>query len=115
MMCSLLAIKAIKTYGEFYREEYKVECPKGSGKNLTLLEVAKELTRRLIHIFEKNDKNERLAFGPYNWFYKQEENIGLVLFHEYFHGDTLKGLGASHQTGWTALIANLFCDFNEKE
>ncbi len=115
MPINYLFINAIKTYGEFYREEFQVECPKGSGKNLTLLEVAKELTRRLIHIFEKNDQDERLVFGPYNWFYKREENKGLVLFHEYFHGDTLKGLGASHQTGWTALIANLLYDFKEKE
>ncbi len=93
----------------------RVECPKGSGKHLTLLEVAAELARRLIHIFERNDHDERLVFGPYNWFYKREENKELILFHEYFHGDTLKGLGASHQTGWTALIANLLYDFKIKE
>ncbi|HEV8081782.1 MAG TPA: glucosidase [Chitinophagaceae bacterium] len=112
---NFMFINALKIYGEFYRDEFKVECPKGSGIYLTLREVAKEMTRRLIHIFEKNDEDERLVFGPYNWFYKREENKELILFHEYFHGDTLKGLGASHQTGWTALIANLLYDFNEKE
>ncbi|MEP7230542.1 MAG: glucosidase [Ginsengibacter sp.] len=115
MPINYLFINAIKTYGEFYCDDLTVECPEGSGKNLTLLEVAKELTRRLIHIFEKDEQGERLVFGPYNWFYKKEENCNLVLFHEYFHGDTLKGLGASHQTGWTALIANLLYDIKVSE
>lgn len=115
MPLNFMFVNALKIYGEFYKDDFKIECPKGSGKNLTLLEVAKELTERLIHIFEKNEQDDRLVFGPYNWFYKREENKELILFHEYFHGDTLKGLGASHHTGWTALVANLLCDFNEKE
>ncbi|MEP6583140.1 MAG: glucosidase [Ginsengibacter sp.] len=110
MPINYLFVNAIKKYGEFYLDDFKVECPTGSGNYLTLLQVADELTKRLIHIFEKNDQGERLVFGPYNWFYKREENKELILFHEYFHGDTLKGLGASHQTGWTALIANLLYD-----
>ena len=105
-----LLINAFKIFGYFYEDELKVECPTGSGKMMTLTEVAKEITRRLLHIFEKNDDNERLTNGEYNWFYKKEENRDLVLFHEYFHGDSLRGLGASHQTGWTALIANLILD-----
>ena len=112
MPMNYLFINAIKIYGEFYWDELKVECPKGSGKMLTLREVSAELARRLIHIFEKNESGDRLVFGPYNWFYKRQENKSLVLFHEYFHGDTLKGLGASHQTGWTALVANLLYDFD---
>ncbi|MEP7252940.1 MAG: glucosidase, partial [Ginsengibacter sp.] len=112
MPINYLFINAIKIYGEFYRDELKVECPTGSGKMLTLREVSAELAHRLIHIFEKNENGDRLVFGPYNWFYKREENKELVLFHEYFHGDTLEGLGASHQTGWTALIANLLYDFD---
>ena len=75
--------------------------------SLHLTEVAKDITKRLLSIFEKNVHNERLVNGPYNWFYQREENRELVLFHEYFHGDTLRGLGASHQTGWTALVVNL--------
>ncbi len=114
MPLNFMFINALKIYGEFYAEEFRIEYPTGSGKKLTLLEVAKELTGRLIHIFEKNEDDERLVFGPYNWFYKRPENKELILFHEYFHGDTLKGLGASHQTGWTALIANLLYDFKEK-
>ncbi|MEP6927762.1 MAG: glucosidase [Ginsengibacter sp.] len=110
MPLNYLFINAIKIYGYFYEDEYKVECPKGSGIFLTLTEVAKDITKRLLSIFEKNEHNERPVNGPYNWFYQREENRGLVLFHEYFHGDTLRGLGASHQTGWTALVVNLICD-----
>ena len=108
MPLNFLFIHAIKIYGSFYEDDYKVECPKGSGVYLTLTEVAKEITRRLLHIFEHNEQNERLVNGPYNWFYQREENRDLVLFHEYFHGDNLRGLGANHQTGWTALVVNLF-------
>ncbi len=107
MPLNFLVINAIKIYGSFYEDDFKVECPKGSGSFLTLTEVAKEVTKRLLHIFEKNEHNERPVHGPYNWFYQREENRELVLFHEYFHGDTSRGLGASHQTGWTALVVNL--------
>ncbi len=110
-----LFINAIKTFGYFYEDDLKVECPKGSNTFMSLTEVGEEITRRLLHIFEKNDKNERIIYGPYNWFFSKEENADLVLFHEYFHGDTLRGLGASHQTGWTALIANLIHDLKEED
>lgn len=110
-----LFINAFKTFGYFYEEDVKIECPTGSGKFLSLTEVGKEIASRLLHIFEKNDKNERITFGPYNWFYKKDENKDLLLFHEYFHGDTLRGLGASHQTGWTGLIANLILDLKEEK
>ncbi|MEO7119871.1 MAG: glucosidase [Ginsengibacter sp.] len=110
MPLNFLLVHAIKTFGYFYGDDYKAECPKGSGIYLTLTEIATYITERLVHIFEKNDHNERLVNGPYNWFYQREENKELVLFHEYFHGDNLRGLGASHQTGWTALIANLLND-----
>ena len=108
MPLNFLIVHAIKIFGYFYEDEYKVECPKGSGTYLTLTEVANNITNRLLGIFEKNDQNERLVFGHYNWFYQKEENRDLVLFHEYFHGDNGRGLGASHQTGWTALVVNLF-------
>jgi hypothetical protein len=77
---------------------------------MNLDQVASEIARRLLHIFEIDDQNNRLIYGPYNWFYQKQENRDLVLFNEYFHGDTLRGLGASHQTGWTALIVNLLSD-----
>lgn len=105
-----LLIHAFQTFGSFYGKEIKVACPAGSGKLLTFSEVAKELSRRILHIFKMNEAGERVIFGKYSWFYQKEENRGLLLFNEYFHGDTLMGLGASHQTGWTALIVNLLFD-----
>ncbi|HSV12484.1 MAG TPA: hypothetical protein VLI68_17025, partial [Hanamia sp.] len=110
-----LFINAFRTFGYFYEDDLKVECPVGSGNYCNLSKVGKDITSRLLHIFEKNEKNERLTNGYYNWFYQKEENQDLVLFHEYFHGDNLRGLGASHQTGWTALIANLILDLKEEE
>ncbi len=115
MPVNYLFINALKTFGSFYEEELKVECPVRSGQYLTLTEVSKNITARLLHIFEKNEALERPCFGDYNWFYKKDENKDLVLFNEYFHGNTLRGLGASHQTGWTALIANLILDLKEEE
>jgi hypothetical protein len=115
MPANYLFINAFKTFGYYYEEDLKVECPKGSGNFKTLTGVGMEITRRLLSIFEKNDQHERPTNGTYNWFYKKEENNCLVLFHEYFHGDTLRGLGASHQTGWTGLIANLILDLKEHE
>ena len=113
MPVNYLFINALKTFGFFYKDDLKVECPVGSGKYLSLAEVSKNITARLLHIFEKNETNERPCNGEYNWFYKKDENKDLVLFNEYFHGNTLRGLGASHQTGWTALIANLILDLKE--
>ncbi len=113
MPVNYLFINAFKTFGNFYEEDLKVECPKGSGKYISLNELCKDISGRLLHIFEKSDQNERVTYGPYNWFYKKDENCDLLLFHEYFHGDTLRGLGASHQTGWTGLIANLILDMKE--
>jgi hypothetical protein len=115
MPVNYLFINAFKTFGYFYGNDLKVEYPTRSGKLCNLTEVAEKITGRLLHIFEKNGQNERPVNGDYNWFYKKEENKDLVLFHEYFHGDTSRGLGASHQTGWTALIANLILDLKEEE
>ena len=109
MPINYLFIKALKKYGAFYGDSLQVEYPLGSGKDYTLTEVADMLTQRIISIFKKDENNDRPVFAEYNSFYKNEGN-NLVLFHEYFHGDTLKGLGASHQTGWTALLLNLITE-----
>jgi hypothetical protein len=106
MPINYLFIKALKKYGAFYGDSLQVEYPAGSGKDYTLTEVADMLTQRIVSIFKKDENNDRPVFAEYNQFYKNEGN-NLVLFHEYFHGNTLKGLGASHQTGWTALLLNL--------
>jgi hypothetical protein len=102
-----LIIRSIREFGEFYGDNLKVEYPTGSGRLMNLKEVAEELSRRLIRIFERDESGRRPVFGEYNPFYQRPGNDDLLLFHEYFHGDDGKGLGASHQTGWTALIADL--------
>lgn len=107
MPMNYLLIQALKRYHVFYGDDYKVECPTGSGNLMSLREVAQELESRLISLFECdqtghrpiNDKDPRYASDP-AW-------KDLVLFHEYFHADTGRGLGASHQTGWTALVATM--------
>jgi hypothetical protein len=111
MPINYLIIQSIRRYGEFYGDTLKVECPTGSGTQMSLCEVADLLTERVISLFQKDEKGERRLFGEYNWFYQQPENEHLVLFYEYFHGDNGRGLGASHQTGWTALVAELISEY----
>jgi hypothetical protein len=106
MPVNYLFIKALQKYGEFYGDTIKVEYPEGSGNLLNLQEVATALTKRITHIFTRGDGENLPLYGEYNWFYKKE-NSNLIQFYEYFHGDNSRGLGASHQTGWTALILNL--------
>ncbi|MEY2917603.1 MAG: hypothetical protein RIS73_1317 [Bacteroidota bacterium] len=107
MPINYLIIRSVRKYGEFYGDHLKVECPAGSGNMMNLVEVSKFLTERVVSIFAKDDKGGRKLYGDYNWFYTKPGNEELVLFYEYFHGDTGAGLGASHQTGWTSLVADL--------
>ncbi len=107
MPINYLIIRSIRKYGEFYGNNLTVECPVGSGKFLNLVEVSNLLAKRVVSLFAKDDADERKLYGEYNWFYKKPGNENLVLFYEYFHGDTGAGLGASHQTGWTSLVAEL--------
>jgi hypothetical protein len=105
MPLNYLLIEALERYHYFYGDDLKVECPVGSGKFLNLAEVARELATRLAHIFLPNDKGQRPCFDGDERFAKDPHWQGMVWFHEYFHGETGRGLGATHQTGWTALIA----------
>jgi len=107
MPINYLIIKSIKKFGEFYDGTLSVEYPTGSGIFIGLDEVSSELSKRVISLFELDEKNNRKLHGGQNWFYSKPENRGLVLFYEYFHGDKGTGLGASHQSGWTSLIAQL--------
>ena len=102
-----LIIEALERYHHFYGDKLKVECPVGSGKMLTLQEVAQELSRRLSSIFLPDENGERPCHGDVKKYSSDPCWRGLVLFHEYFHGETGRGLGASHQTGWTALAVRL--------
>jgi hypothetical protein len=113
MPINYLIIQSIKKYGEFYDGSLTVEYPTGSGKFMELNEVATELIRRVTTLFVKDDVGHRRLNGAQNWFYSKPENQDLVLFYEYFHGDTGRGLGASHQSGWTALIAELINELAE--
>ncbi len=107
MPINYLIIRSIQKYGEFYGDHLKVECPIGSGHMMNLVEVSKELSNRVVSLFTKGEDGKRKLYGDYNWFYQKPGNEDLVLFYEYFHGDTGAGLGASHQTGWTSLVADL--------
>jgi len=85
----------------------------GSGIFMNLEEVADFLTRRVISLFQPDDSDSVPQHGKYNWFYQQPGNEHLHLFYEYFHGDNGMGLGACHQTGWTALVAELITAHQE--
>ena len=115
MPINYLIIQSIKKFGEFYNDSLSVEYPTDSGNFMGLNEVANELTKRVITLFELDENNKRKLHGDQNWFYSQPENKDLVLFYEYFHGDTGRGLGASHQSGWTALVAELINQTAAKE
>ncbi len=109
-----LIIEALERYHHFYGDELQVECPKGSGNLMNLAQVSRELARRMGNIFLRDDKGERPFAGGDPRFARDPHWRDLVLFHEYFHGDTGRGLGASHQTGWTALAAPLIEDVMSK-
>ncbi len=104
---NFLIIDALERYDFFYGEDLKVECPVGSGKMLTLKEVAQELTHRLCTLFLATEKGKRPCHGDSEVYASDPHWKDLLLFHEYFHAETGEGLGASHQTGWTAIIAKL--------
>ncbi len=107
MPINYLIIQSIKKFGEFYDASLTIDYSTGSGNYMSLTEVANELTKRVISLFELDGANCRQLHAEQNWFYCLPENKDLVLFYEYFHGDTGRGLGASHQSGWTALVAEL--------
>jgi len=94
-------------------DTFKVECPKGSGKELTLWEVSRELSLRLIQIFLKSKEGRRPVYGGMEKFQSDPHFQDYILFHEYFHGDNGAGLGASNQTGWTGLVAKLIQQYGE--
>ncbi|MFY4730970.1 MGH1-like glycoside hydrolase domain-containing protein, partial [Nitrospira sp. BLG_2] len=103
-----LLIEALERYHYFYGDTLRVECPRGSGRRLNLKQVANQLTLRLTRLFLRDSDGQRPCFGEDSRFARDPDWRELVLFHEYFHGETGKGLGASHQTGWTALVTRCF-------
>jgi len=107
MPINALIVRALLNLYQFYGDEFKVQCPTGSGRYMTLFEVAQELVRRLTGTFLRNANGHRPVYGGTAKFQGDPHWRDLILFYEYFHGDNGAGLGASHQTGWTGLIAPL--------
>jgi hypothetical protein len=107
MPVNALIVRALLNLYAFYGEDFKVECPSRSGRYMTLFEVAKEIVRRLSATFLRDENGQRPVYGGTATFQNDPHWRDLILFYEYFHGDNGAGLGASHQTGWTGLIAPL--------
>jgi hypothetical protein len=107
MPVNALLIRALLSYYLFYGDSFKVECPTGSGKWMNLFEVGQEIANRLIRIFLRDESGRRPVYGSTQKFQTDPYWKDNVLFHEYFHGDNGAGLGASHQTGWTGVVAKL--------
>jgi len=109
---NFLIIESLQKYHQYFthdcdRDDFEVECPTGSGKMMNLWEVSQELSRRLIKLFLRGEDGRRPAYGGVEKFQRDQHWRDQILFFEYFHGDNGAGLGASHQTGWTGLVAKL--------
>ena len=111
---NFLLIEALQRYHYYYGDQLKVECPYGSGRQATLWDVAAEISRRLVRIFLRGQDGRRPVYGATKLFQNDPHWRDLILFYEYFHGDNGAGLGASHQTGWTALVSKLIEQSGDK-
>lgn len=107
MPVNILIIRALLHYYLYYGDDFKVECPTGSGKMMNLFEISKEISSRLINIFLPDEQGRRPVFGGNEKFHHDPKWKDYLLFYEYFHGDNGAGIGASHQTGWTGVISTL--------
>ena len=102
-----LLIESLQKFHHYYGEDFKVECPTGSGNFVTIEEAAEEIGRRLISIFTEDASGKRPVYKQYPHMQDDPHFKNHILFYEYFHGDNGRGVGASHQTGWTSLVAKL--------
>jgi hypothetical protein len=107
MPVNMLIIRALLHYYSYFGDSFEIECPTGSGRMMTLYHVAEEIGRRLTNIFLKDKNGRRPVYGGTTKFQEDPHWRDLILFYEYFHGDNGAGLGASHQTGWTGVVARL--------
>ncbi len=107
MPVNVLLIRALLSYYLYYGDNFKIECPTGSGNWMNLFEVSREIANRLAGIFLRDESGRRAVYGGTEKFQTDPEWKDYILFYEYFHGDNGAGLGASHQTGWTGLVAKL--------
>jgi len=113
MPLNYLIIESLNRFYEFYGDQFRVECPTGSGDKRSLKEIADELRSRVIGIFRRDSNGRRPVFGHYEKFQTDPHFKDYIFFHEYFDGDTGRGLGASHQTGWSALVANMIAELHD--
>jgi hypothetical protein len=107
MPVNTLLIRALLSYYLYYGDNFKIECPTGSGNVMNLFEVAREISNRLTRIFLQDKSGRRPVYGATEKFQTDPHWKDYILFYEYLHGDNGAGLGASHQTGWTGLVAKL--------
>jgi len=104
---NFLLVESLQKFHHYLGNDFKVEFPTGSGNMKTLWDVASELSRRMTNIFLRDEKGHRPVFGKLEKFQTDPHWRDLLLFHEYFHGDSGSGVGASHQTGWTGVVTKL--------
>ena len=107
MPVNALLIRALLSYYLYYGDNFRIECPTGSGKWMNLFEVSREIANRLISIFLRDEAGRRPVYGGSERFQTDPHWRDCLLFFEYFHGDNGAGIGASHQTGWTGVVAKL--------
>jgi mannosylglycerate hydrolase MGH1-like protein len=107
MPVNALIIRALQHFYLYYGDGFRIECPTGSGRQMNLFEVSREIADRLTRTFTRDERGRRPVYGGSEKFQTDPHWRDLILFHEYFHGDNGAGLGASHQTGWTGLVAKL--------
>ncbi len=112
---NFLLIESLQKFHHYLGDEFQVEFPTGSGQMKNLWEVSAELSRRLTRIFLKDEQGRRPVFGNIEKFHSEPTWNDLILFHEYFHGDTGAGVGASHQTGWTGVVTKLLQQSGESQ
>jgi len=104
---NFLLMESLQKFHHYLGPEFKVECPTGSGVMMTLADVAAEISKRLTRLFLRDANGRRPVYGAIDLFQNDPHWRDLIQFHEYFHGDSGRGVGASHQTGWTGLVAKL--------
>ena len=102
-----LLIESLQRFHHYYGEDFKIEHPTGSGNMLTLKQIAQDLSDRMINIFKKDKNGQRPVYGDCEKFQNDPNFSEYIYFYEYFHGDNGRGVGATHQTGWTGLVAKL--------
>jgi hypothetical protein len=115
MPLNYLLIEALQKFHHYYGDDFRIECPSGSGKFISIKEVSVELSRRITKLFLKGGDGQRPVLRMHPKLASDPQFKDYVLFHEYFHGDNGRGVGASHQTGWTSLVAKLLFPLHDEQ